>query len=457
MSGLGLPTCFKAYDLRGRVPEELDEAVAEAVGLAYADEIRPAGPVVVGRDVRLSSPGLAAALIGGLNRGGVDTHELGLCGTEMVYYAAAQPGMGGGIMVTASHNPAEYNGMKLVRAGAVPIGGDSGLVAIGERVAGGPLPRAGGRAGRNQCRPVLDGYIELLLSMISPERLAPLKIVVNSGNGGAGLVVDRLASRLPFELVRVQHEPDGSFPNGVPNPLLPESRGVTAAAVREMGADFGVAWDGDFDRCFFFDERGEFIEGYYVVGLLAERLLRRHPGAAIIYDPRLTWNTVEQVVQAGGRPVPCPTGHVFMKEKMRREDAVYGGEMSAHHYFRSFHYCDSGMIPWLLVAEMMSEGGASLSTLVGERQRRYPCSGEINRERLVDAAAAVERVRRAYAAQASRVEAIDGLSMEFGARWRFNLRQSNTEPTVRLNVEACGDRELMAGKTREILALIDGG
>jgi phosphomannomutase len=302
---------------------------------------------------------------------------------------------------------------------------------------------------------LLEPYVSHLLSLLSAKALQPLHMVVNAGNGCAGPVLDRLAEDLPFRLTRVHHEPDGSFPNGVPNPLLPENRAATSRAVRESGAAFGVAWDGDFDRCFFFDEAGDFIEGYYLVGLLAEQRLARYPGGKIVHDPRLTWNTIDLVRRAGGVPIQHRTGHAFMKERMRREDAVYGGEMSAHHYFREFYYCDSGMLPWLLVAELLANTGVPLSTLVNERVRLFPCSGEINRSGLEDPAAAVGRVRRVYEPLATRVDETDGVSMEFGDAWRFNLRQSNTEPIVRLNVESRGDRSLMEEKTGDILRLID--
>jgi phosphomannomutase/phosphomannomutase/phosphoglucomutase len=460
--------CFKAYDIRGRVPEELNEDVAYRLGRAYAAEIRPAGPVAVGRDVRLSSPALAAALIRGLNEGGADTRDIGLCGTEMVYFAAARPGLGGGIMVTASHNPMEYNGLKLVRAGAVPVSGDSGLDALERRVreAGGtasvpvrgcPCPSmpTGAQRGTNTAEDVTAAYVQKLLSFVDVKKLKPFKIVVNAGNGGAGPLVDALAPHLPFTFVRLNHQPDGNFPNGVPNPMIEATHPPTAAAVRREQAAFGIAWDGDFDRCFFFDERGEFVEGYYLVGLLARQMLRSSPGGKIIHDPRLTWNTVEQVRAAGGVPVLCKTGHAFIKERMRAEDAVYGGEMSAHHYFRDFAYCDTGMVPWLVLAQLLSESGKTLSELVAEGRRNYPCSGEIN-SRVADAPAVIARILELYGPQATARDMTDGISLEFGGAWRFNLRSSQTEPILRLNVEARGDEPLMRAKTAELLSLIRG-
>ncbi len=459
--------CFKAYDIRGRVPEELNEDVAYRLGRAYAAEIRPSGPVAVGRDVRLSSPALAAALIRGLNDGGADTRDIGPCGTEMVYFAAARPGMGGGVMVTASHNPMEYNGMKLVRAGAIPVSGDSGLDALERRVreSGGAAARSGDERstfnaervtpGTNSTEDVTAAYVQKLLSFVDVKKLKPFTIVVNAGNGGAGPLVDALAPHLPFSFVHLNHEPDGRFPNGVPNPMIEATHPPTAEAVRREKAAFGLAWDGDFDRCFFFDERGEFIEGYYLVGLLARQMLRGAPGAKIIHDPRLTWNTVAQVRATGGVPVLCKTGHAFIKERMRAEDAVYGGEMSAHHYFRDFAYCDTGMVPWLVLAQLLSESGQPLSELVADGRRNYPCSGEIN-SRVADASAVIARILELYGPRATVRDMTDGISLEFDGVWRFNLRSSQTEPILRLNVEARGDAALMRAKTAELLAIIRG-
>jgi phosphomannomutase len=447
--------CFKAYDIRGRVPEELDTDIARRIAGAFAASERP-DSVVVGHDIRLSSPDLADALIDGFLAAGVDVIDIGMCGTEEVYFATWQLGAGGGVMITASHNPAGYNGMKLVRREARPVSGDTGLGEIrrlAEAAAARPFQPA---LNRGKLRRVShrDAYVAHLLGYIDPARLKPLSIVVNAGNGCAGPVVDRLAPHLPFRLIRVHHEPDGHFPHGVPNPLLPENRVATRDAVRASGADLGVAWDGDFDRCFFFDEQGEFVEGYYVVGLLAEAMLVRAPAARIVHDPRLVWNTREIVEGLGGTPVMSKTGHAFIKERMRAEDAVYGGEMSAHHYFRDFAYCDSGMIPWLLVASLVTASGRPLSQLLGERMRRYPCSGEINR-RVEDPGAALDRVAARYAAKALVSDRTDGLGLEF-ENWRFNLRLSNTEPLIRLNVETRADPALLERTTREILALLDG-
>jgi len=445
--------CFKAYDIRGRVPQEIDEELAYKLGRAYVAEMQPRGPVAVGRDVRLTSKSLAEALISGLNHAGADTHDIGLCGTEMVYYAAARPGFGGGIMVTASHNPMEYNGMKLVRAAAVPISGDSGLQALERRVRERDLGAVAARPGKNRSEDVSEGYVRKLLSLVDRARLRPMKIVVNAGNGCAGPFLDQLAACLPFEFIRLNHEPDGRFPNGIPNPLLEENRPVTARAVLENQARLGIAWDGDFDRCFFFDENGDFADGYYMVGLFARHLLRGTSGEKIIHDPRMTWNTIEMVKEGHGIPVQSKTGHAFIKERMRRENALYGGEMSAHHYFRDFAYCDSGMIPWLVLSEMLSVGGKTLSAMVEERRRLYPSSGEIN-TRVKDSAAIIAEVRSEYAAAATEIEEVDGLSMVFGERWRFNLRSSQTEPILRLNVESRGDDALMRAKTDELMARI---
>ncbi len=441
---------FKAYDIRGRVPEELNETLARRIGVALAAQLAP-GPVVLGHDVRLTSPALQDALAAGLRGTGREVIDIGLCGTEEVYFQTDHLGAAGGVMVTASHNPMDYNGMKLVKENARAISSDTGLFAISDAVAADTSeaqpPRAGQSAQHDK-----SAYIEHLLSYVDAGKLRPLKLVVNAGNGGAGAIVDLLAPHLPFEFIRICHEPDGSFPNGIPNPLLPENRAATADAVREHGADFGIAWDGDFDRCFFFDHTGRFIEGYYLVGLLAKAILARNPGGKIVHDPRLVWNTVDMVEQAGGVPVQCKSGHAFIKEKMRAEDAVYGGEMSAHHYFREFAYADSGMIPWLLIAQLVSESGRSLADWVEDRMAAYPCSGEIN-FKVADAKAAVARVMEHFAAQSPALDHTDGISADFGD-WRFNLRSSNTEPLLRLNVEARGDAALMQARTDDISRLI---
>ena len=444
-------SCFKAYDVRGRVPDQLNEDVARRIGRAYAQVIKPR-QVAVGHDIRLTSEAIKGALVEGLLEQGVDVYDIGLSGTEEIYFATSHAGMDGGIAVTASHNPKDYNGMKFVREESRPISGDTGLLdikVIAERDEFEPAATPG----QLHTLDTSGAYVEHLLSYVDVGSLKPLKLVVDAGNGGAGRIVDLLEPHLPFEFIKLHHEPDGNFPNGVPNPLLPENRAAAINAVREHGADMGIAWDGDFDRCFFFDERGEFIEGYYVVGLLAEAFLKRQGPGRVVHDPRLVWNTTDIVESLGGEAVQSKTGHAFIKERMRLEDAVYGGEMSAHHYFRDFAYCDSGMIPWLLVAGLVSAAGEGLSTLVSARMAAYPCSGEINRT-IADPAVVLARVEAHYAGQASSVEHVDGLSMVLG-EWRFNLRMSNTEPVVRLNVESRGDTALMEAKTAELLALID--
>ncbi|AKS42614.1 phosphomannomutase/phosphoglucomutase [Wenzhouxiangella marina] len=443
---------FKAYDLRGRVPESLNSERAQAIGRAYARIIGPTGPVVIGRDMRLSSPELAQALTEGLNQAGTDTIDIGLCGTELVYHAASRPGMGGGIMITASHNPADYNGMKMVREQAIPISADTGLKDIEHAVAEG-LPAADVEAGTTGQEDVLDQYVARMLGQIEADRLRPLKVVVNAGNGCAGPAFDAIARHLPLQISRLHHQPDGHFPNGVPNPLLPENRAETSQAVRQADADFGIAWDGDFDRCFFFDEDGRFIEGYYLVGLFAATLLEKQPGGKIVLDPRLIWNTLDQVQQAGGVPLINKSGHAFIKERMRAEDALYGGEMSAHHYFRDFSFCDSGMLPWLLLAETLSTTGRSLGELVDERIRAYPCSGEINFS-VPDAGQALQTIFDAYRQEDPVIDRTDGISMDFG-NWRFNLRASNTEPVIRLNVETRGDQALLEDRVGELTRRIE--
>lgn len=446
---------FKAYDIRGRVPDELNEEVTYRIGWAFVD-LFAAKTVVVGRDVRLSSESLTKALIRGFTDRGCRVIDIGLCGTEMVYFATSHLKAEGGIMVTASHNPMDYNGLKLVRKDSKPISGDTGLRDLEEQVVTGDFSRdncANISKGKVEEYDVMKEYVQHLLTYFDVAALRPLKIVVNSGNGCAGPTLDALEKYLPVEFIKVYHKPDGTFPHGIPNPLLVENREATAKAVRDSGADFGIAWDGDFDRCFLFDEQGSFIEGYYIVGCLAEAFLRRYAGAKIIHDPRLTWNTIEMVQEAGGTPVLCKTGHAFIKERMRQEDAIYGGEMSAHHYFRDFAYCDSGMIPWLLIAENISVSGKPLSQLVGERMEKFPVSGEINRK-VKNAKMVVAEIEKQFVTEGTIVDYTDGLSVEYDD-WRFNLRMSNTEPLIRLNVESRGNADLMQEKTEELLACID--
>ena len=443
---------FKAYDIRGRIPDEINESLAYDIARAFCALVRPQR-VAVGYDIRLTSPQLAAAVRRGLSDSGAEALDIGLWGTEAAYFATFAYELGGGIMVTASHNPSDYNGMKFVREQACPVSSDTGLNEMRARLAAGTLPGKAARPAGERKLDIRARYIEHLLGHLERSALRKLKVVVNPGNGGAGLVIDMLEPHLPFEFIKVNHEPDGTFPNGIPNPMLEENRAATAEAVRRSGADVGLAWDGDYDRCFFFDEHGNFIEGYYLVGLLAQVFLKRAPGARIVHDPRLTWNTIDIVREHGGTPVLCRSGHAFIKQKMREVDGIYGGEMSAHHYFRSFAYCDSGMIPWLVALQVISERGP-LSKLVGDRMRRFPASGEINRRLSGDARSILERIERHYAAGALALDHTDGLSVEF-PDWRFNLRGSNTEPLVRLNVESRGSEALMREKTEELLKLID--
>lgn len=446
---------FKAYDIRGIVPSEVNEEMAYLVGRIFA-VMYGAREVVVGRDIRTTGESLLEALSEGLCHGGANVINIGECGTEMVYFATANLNADGGIMVTASHNPADYNGMKLVRRGARPVSSETGLMDIADLVVKSDLPRGiylDKQAGTVSKVDIMPSYIEHLLSYIDLNALKPLQIVANPGNGGADIALSRLEKYLPFNFAKINAAPDGTFPNGVPNPLLVRNREVTAKAVRENKADLGIAWDGDFDRCFLFDEKAEFIEGYYIVGLLAEIFLKKYPGEKIMYDPRLTWNTLEIVERLGGEAVRCRSGHAFMKECMRANGMIYGGEMSAHHYFRDFSYCDSGMIPWLLVAEHLCVTGRTLSSLVEERMEMFPCSGEINRK-VEDSAAVLARVESKYAAS-GKADHLDGLTVDYD-KWRFNVRISNTEPVVRLNVETRADKKLLADKTQELLELIGG-
>ncbi len=448
-------TCFKSYDVRGQLGDELNVEIAYRIGRGFAVAMAP-GTVVIGYDVRPTSPDLAAALTEGLQDEGVNVIDIGLCGTEEVYFATSHYGLGGGLMVTASHNPIDYNGIKMVREGSRPISAADGLGEINTLATaddfGAPKAR-----GTYETRDPRDAYADRVVSFADLSPLKPMKIVVNAGNGVAGPSFDVIADKLakagaPFEFIRHNHDPDGSFPNGIPNPLLEENRSQTADRVIAEGADLGVAWDGDFDRCFFFDETGAFVDGEYVVGLLASAFLPKHPGAKIIHDPRVIWALTDLLATGGGEPVVSQSGHSHIKAKMREVDAVYGGEMSAHHYFRDFMYCDSGMIPWLLVAEHMCRTGQPLSALVADMQARFPSSGEIN-FKLADKQPAIDAFEARYVQHAKDVDRLDGVSLDMG-EWRVNLRQSNTEPVLRLNVEAKGDRALLADKVKEISTLI---
>lgn len=448
-------SCFKAYDIRGRLGEELNEQIAYRIGRAYAQYLN-AKKVVVGGDVRATSESLKQALAQGIMDAGCDVIDLGMTGTEEIYFAAFHLGVDGGIEVTASHNPIDFNGMKLVKRGAQPISGDTGLndiKVLAESQAFTPAASQGQKTQHN-LRPA---YVQHLLGYITPANIKPLTIVVNAGNGAAGPALDAIEAELQqkgvsITFIKVHHTPDPTFPNGIPNPLLEENRAATANAVIEHNADMGIAWDGDFDRCFLFDEQGGFIEGYYIVGLLAEAFLKKHPGEKIIHDPRLTWNTIDICQQNGGQAIQSKRGHAFIKERMRKENAIYGGEMSAHHYFRDFAYCDSGMIPWLLVAELISLAGKPLSQLVSERQQAYPCSGEIN-FKVADVKACIQAVKNYYANQNPTIDETDGVSMDFG-NWRMNIRGSNTEPLLRLNIETKADSALVQQQLQAITTLL---
>jgi phosphomannomutase len=446
-------SAFKAYDVRGRIPDEINAELTYQIGRAYSAFIKPK-KVCVGRDIRLTSGEFAEALMRGLTDSGVDVLDIGLCGTEGTYFATFHYKLDGGLMITASHNPPDYNGIKLVREQSKPVGSDTGLKDIAAMISGGTIPAVSAKKGTVTKLDTSKDYVEHLLSYVNLKALRKLKVVVDPGNGGAGLSVDKLEPHLPFEFIKVRHKPDGHFPQGVPNPMLEENRGPTLEALRKSGADAGIAWDGDYDRCFFFDSKGSFIEGYYIVGLLAESFLAKQPGSRIVYDPRLTWNTLDTVRKFGGVPVMSKSGHAFIKQKMREVDGAYGGEMSAHHYFRDFSYCDSGMIPWLLVLERVCESGKSLDELVAARIKAFPSSGEINRK-LPDAKQVLAAAEAKYGKGAEHIDHTDGVSVEF-RDWRFNVRASNTEPLVRLNVESRGSEALMREKTAELLAFLDG-
>ncbi len=444
---------FKAYDIRGKVPSELNADMAYKIGRAYAYYLK-AKKIVIGHDVRKSSEELSQALAKGLAESGADVIDIGLCGTEMIYFGTPHLNADGGIMITASHNPPEYNGMKFVKKGSVPVGYDSGLNEIEKMILKNDLGEKNKIPGEISSKNILKDFIKNLRQFYDPKKIKSLNVVVNAGNGCAGLSLNAIEKDLPVKMIKIFNEPDSDFPNGVPNPLLPENRQATIDAVKKNNADLGVAWDGDYDRCFFFDEKGNFIEGYYIVGLLAKSILKKHPGENIVHDPRLIWNTLEVVGKAGGKAVQSVSGHAFIKQKMREVNAVYGGEMSAHHYFRENAYSDSGMIPFLLIMQLMSEENKKLSELVGAMIEAYPCSGEINstidnpQEKLKEIGKKYPGGNRDYS---------DGLSVEYDnlpggeAGWRFNLRISNTEPIIRLNVESRGDKKLMEKKTKELL------
>ena len=440
---------FKAYDIRGKVPGDLNVDLAYKVGKAIVKYLN-AKKVLIGMDVRKSSPELAEALTKGITENGADVYDLGLCGTEMIYFGTPHLNADAGVMITASHNPPEYNGLKFVKKGSVPMGYDSGLSEIEQMVLKGDFEVEGVQKGKVEQIDIMNDFINNLKQFYDAKKINPFKVVVNAGNGCIGPALDTLEPLLPIKMIKVFHEPDSNFPNGVPNPLLPENRQPTIDALLEHKADLGVAWDGDYDRCFFFDEKGNFIEGYYIVGLLAKSILKKNPGEKIVHDPRLTWNTIKEVEAAGGEVVQSVSGHAFIKQKMREVNAIYGGEMSAHHYFRDNYYSDSGIIPFLLILQLMSEENKTLGRLVEEMIAAYPCSGEIN-TKLENPAAKLEEIKQKYSD--GKMETLDGVSVEY-ENWRFNVRLSNTEPLIRLNVESKGDRKLMEKKTQELLNLI---
>ena len=451
-------TCFKAYDIRGQLGTELNEEIAYRIGRAFAEFLQPKN-VVLGGDVRLTSEALKQALANGIRDTGADVIDIGVVGTEEVYFATSYLETNGGIEVTASHNPLDYNGMKPVRENSKPISSDTGLLKIKAMAEENDFPAVDESArGSIKQVSILEPYLDHLMDYIDLASIKPLKLVMNAGNGAAGHVVDAIEERfkatgVPVEIVKIFNQQDGNFPNGIPNPILHENRAPTINAVLEHKADMGIAWDGDFDRCFLVDEKGNFIEGYYIVGLLAEAFLNKNPGAKIVHDPRLTWNTIDLAKRGGGEAIQSKTGHAFIKERMRSEDAVYGGEMSAHHYFRDFFYCDSGMIPWLLVLELVSKTGNPLSELVKQMVEAYPSPGEINRK-VSDANQVIATVTKKYKDQALVIDTTDGISMEF-PEWRFNLRRSNTEPVIRLNIESRGDKQILQENQDALLALIE--
>lgn len=441
--------CFKAYDIRGKVPSELNADLAYKIGRTYATYLK-AKTIVIGRDIRKSSPEISEALTHGLNDAGADVIDLGLCGTEMIYFGTPFLNADGGIMITASHNPPEYNGLKFVKQGSVPVGYDSGLNEIEKLILKNEPGPVSEKKGKIIPKDIMKDFISNLKQFYDPAKIKPYNVVVNAGNGCIGPALDTIESSLPIKMIKVFHEPDSNFPNGVPNPLLIENRQPTIDAINKNNADLGVAWDGDYDRCFFFDEKGNFIEGYYIVGLLARSILKTNPGENIVHDPRLTWNTLEVVKKSGGVAVQSPSGHAFIKQKMREVNAIYGGEMSAHNYFRNNAYSDSGMIPFLLIMQLMSEENKKLSELVEEMIKAYPCSGEIN-STIADPAGKIKEIEKKYSD--GKKELTDGVSVEY-PDWRFNLRMSNTEPILRLNVESRGSIKLMEEKTKELLEII---
>ncbi len=447
---------FGAYDIRGIYPESVNQELAYRVGRVFP-ELFSAKKVAVGHDIRLTGPTICDALTRGLTEAGCDVYDIGQCGTEMIYFATGFKELDGGIMVTASHNPKEYNGMKFVRKNVIPISPKTGLLdikaAVEDETRDWSFRKATGTIYRLD---IFHDYIRRLLSYVDVKKFKPFKIVINTGNGSAGPIINELEKFLPFEIIKIYNNTNGFFPNGVPNPLLQDSRAVTANAVVENGADCGIAFDGDFDRCFLFDEKGGFIEGCYLIGFLAESFLRKNPGEKIIYEPRAYLSTLEVVERLGGKAIICRSGHSYMKDVLRRENAIYGGEMASHHYFRDFYFCDSGMIPWLLVLEVLSQTDKTLSEIMADKIASYPVSGEINTKvsGVEKVQELMDKIEKIYG-KAGVVDKTDGVSVNF-ENWRFNLRGSQTEPYIRLNVEARGDRKLMETKRDELLAIIRG-
>jgi phosphomannomutase len=445
------PKVFKAYDIRGIYPTELDEEGAFAIGRAYAEQFEPE-QVAVGRDMRLSSPAIAQAVIEGATAGGSDVLDIGLVGTEMTYFAVGELGLDGGIMVTASHNPKEYTGMKIVRRGALPVGGDSGLLEIRDRAFGhvrGQTPDMS-QQGSVRVEDIWPAFVERTLSFIDVEAIRPLRVVIDAANGMAGAMLPPVLERLPVDAARCFFEPDGTFPNHEPNPLLPENREFIVAKTLEENADLGVAFDGDADRCFFVDDTGEFVPGDFATALLAESVLEKEPGARVIYDVRASWAVPETIERAGGVPLVNRVGHAFIKQRMRKEDAVFAGEVSGHYYFRDFSQADSGVVPFLLMLERISKSGTKLSKLLEPYRERYFITGELNTP-VSDVALKLQELAERFAPE-GRVSHLDGISVD-GEDWHFNVRPSNTEPLLRLNLEA-RSRELMERKRDEVLAVI---
>lgn len=441
--------CFKAYDIRGKVPSELNNELGYKIGRAFS-KLTQAKKIVIGYDIRKSSLEISEALKNGLTDSGADVIDIGLCGTEMIYFSTPFFDADGGIMITASHNPSEYNGMKFVAKGSVPVGYDSGLNEVEKMIVNNELGEISKTKGTVTKKEVMKEFITHLSQFYDAKKINSLKVVVNAGNGCAGVALDSLESKLPVKMIKMFNNPDGNFPNGVPNPMFEENRKPTIEIIKRENADLGVAWDGDYDRCFFFDEHGNFIEGYYIVGLLAKSILKNHPGEKIVHDPRLVWNTIEVVEKSGGKTVISKSGHAFIKQKMREVNSIYGGEMSAHHYFRENAYSDSGMIPFLLILQLMSEEKKKLSELVDEMIAEYPCSGEIN-STINDPSGKIKEIEKKYSD--GKIDHLDGVSIEY-PDWRFNLRMSNTEPILRLNVESRGDEKLLKQKTDELLKII---